>query len=422
MSAKYRFGAYELDVAGMELRKSGVRIRLQDQPFRILVTLVERPGEVVTREELRVRLWANDTFVDFDQSLNKAINRLREVLNDDASHPRYIETIPRRGYRFIAPVTDLNPPQQVPAVSTSDRAKTLSHSRRITSITIAAIATLVLLIILANIHWAKTSGRVASEAPRIIVPNAWFPAISRDGTLLAYASTIPADQPHMWVRQMAGHKAIQVTKVPFRDSDPEFSPDGTQILFSSERDPPGVYAAPTFSGEAKLVVANASVPRFSPDGQKLLCWSIEGRVVIASVTEAAPLHTQIINPEFQTDAAPLWSPSSSDVMFYGRLHRQPATFNHWWILSLRGGGPRRIDMPSPDQASQMQGNVHSWIPAQHGKDFIMYSVQQHDTWSLFRITASARGEPVGQREQLLTGQGSLGRVASLSNDGKVIYT
>jgi DNA-binding winged helix-turn-helix (wHTH) protein len=109
---KLRFGAYELDVAGMELRKNGVRIRLQEQPFLVLSTLVAKPGEVVTREELKDRVWANDTFVDFDQSLNKAVNRLREVLNDDAAQPRYIETVPRRGYRFVAHVQDVGRPAE----------------------------------------------------------------------------------------------------------------------------------------------------------------------------------------------------------------------------------------------------------------------------------------------------------------------
>jgi DNA-binding winged helix-turn-helix (wHTH) protein len=85
----------------MELRKHGVPIRLQEQPFRILAALVERPGQIVTREELQELIWGKDTFVDFEQSLNKAVNRVREALNDDAGH----ETIPRRGYRFIAPVT-----------------------------------------------------------------------------------------------------------------------------------------------------------------------------------------------------------------------------------------------------------------------------------------------------------------------------
>jgi cholera toxin transcriptional activator len=99
-----RFGVFEADLSAGELRKSGRRIRLQEQPFQILALLLERPGEVVTREEVRQKLWAADTFVDFDHSLNTAIKKVRESLGDSASSPRYVETIARRGYRFLAPV------------------------------------------------------------------------------------------------------------------------------------------------------------------------------------------------------------------------------------------------------------------------------------------------------------------------------
>ncbi len=99
-----RFGVFELDLAAGELRKSGAKLRLQEQPFQVLAMLLERAGDVVTREELRQKLWPADTFVDFDHSLNTAVNKLRETLGDSASSPRYIETLARRGYRFIAPV------------------------------------------------------------------------------------------------------------------------------------------------------------------------------------------------------------------------------------------------------------------------------------------------------------------------------
>src|SRR5438034_7913036 len=101
-----RFGTFEVDVRAGELRKQGVRIKLQEQPFHVLAVLLQRPGEVVTREELRNQNWPADTFVDFDNSLNTAINKLREALGDSADSPRFIETLPRRGYRFLAPVTD----------------------------------------------------------------------------------------------------------------------------------------------------------------------------------------------------------------------------------------------------------------------------------------------------------------------------
>ena len=100
-----RFGVFELDVRAGELRKNGTRVRLQEQPLQLLVTLLERPGDVLTRDELRQKLWPADTFVDFDHSLNTAINKIREALGDSAASPRYVETLARRGYRFIAPVT-----------------------------------------------------------------------------------------------------------------------------------------------------------------------------------------------------------------------------------------------------------------------------------------------------------------------------
>lgn len=108
-----RFGVFELDLEAAELRKSGVRLKLQKQPFQILKILVRRPGEIVTRDELRSEIWSADTFVDFDNSLNTSINKLRDVLGDTSGNPRFIETVPRRGYRFIAPITRVEP--QMPA-------------------------------------------------------------------------------------------------------------------------------------------------------------------------------------------------------------------------------------------------------------------------------------------------------------------
>src|SRR5437667_9950664 len=101
-----RLGTFEVDVRSGELRRQGVRIKLQEQPFHVLAVLLQRPGEVVTREELRSQNWPADTFVDFDNSLNTAINKLREALGDSADNPGFIETLPRRGYRFITPVTN----------------------------------------------------------------------------------------------------------------------------------------------------------------------------------------------------------------------------------------------------------------------------------------------------------------------------
>src|SRR5215468_4023579 len=105
ISRSVAFGVFEVDVASAELRKRGMKVPLQSQPFQILCMLLERPGEVITRQEMRQRLWPADTFVDFEHSLNSAVKKLRQALGDSSGSPRFVETLARRGYRFIAPVT-----------------------------------------------------------------------------------------------------------------------------------------------------------------------------------------------------------------------------------------------------------------------------------------------------------------------------
>src|SRR5882724_5133462 len=134
-----RFGVFEVDPRSGELRKQGVRIKLQEQPFHVLTVLLQRPGEVVTREELRNQNWPADTFVDFDNSLNTAINKLREALGDSADNPRFIETLPRRGYRFIAPVTGLDGTTSETATGVSAAAPTRSRKIVVTAV-IAVLA------------------------------------------------------------------------------------------------------------------------------------------------------------------------------------------------------------------------------------------------------------------------------------------
>jgi DNA-binding winged helix-turn-helix (wHTH) protein len=108
-SRRYRFGTFEVDAATGELRRRGIRVRLNAQPFQLLVMMIERPGELVTREEIAGVLWPDGTFVDFDHGVNSAMNRIRDALGDSAANPRFIETLARRGYRFIAPVEHAGP-------------------------------------------------------------------------------------------------------------------------------------------------------------------------------------------------------------------------------------------------------------------------------------------------------------------------
>lgn len=132
-----RFDVFEVDLKSAELRKRGRRVRLQEQPFRILAMLLERPGEVISREEMRQKLWPADTFVDFDHGLNSAVARLREALDDSAERPRFIETVPRQGYRFTGAADVYGPAdtpvQQVPLGRGSETTQTPAAARRWTA-------------------------------------------------------------------------------------------------------------------------------------------------------------------------------------------------------------------------------------------------------------------------------------------------
>lgn len=163
---KYQFGAFTVDAYTCELRKQGARIKLQERPFQLLLTLVERPGELVTREELRQRLWPDGTFVDFDHSISSAVNKLRAALNDSARHPHYIETAGRRGYRFLYPVT-LTKPSAVARPTVAEEAERHGHRGLI-----AAVVTAALLIAAVGVYLVvrKPTSGVAAIRSIVVLP------------------------------------------------------------------------------------------------------------------------------------------------------------------------------------------------------------------------------------------------------------
>ena len=168
-----RFGVFQVDTRSGEVFKHGIRLKLQDQPFQVLLMLLERPGEVVARDEIRQRLWSENTFVDFDHSLNIAINKLRDCLGDSADNPRFIETLPRRGYRFLAPVIseELNPPQ-APAPA-SPRLETETWEGRNTPEEVRQahhrikLALFALVALVAAVSWAWSSLQTSRLAPSV---------------------------------------------------------------------------------------------------------------------------------------------------------------------------------------------------------------------------------------------------------------
>jgi DNA-binding winged helix-turn-helix (wHTH) protein/Tol biopolymer transport system component len=250
-----RFDTFEVDVRTGELRREGIKIKVAEQPFSVLALLLASPGEVVTREELQQKLWPADTFVDFDRGLNKAINRLREALGDSADAPRFIETLPKRGYRFIGNV--LPPSQAAHGVSAPSKRKRVVLGS-IAALAIAPVA------ILAAWLWATnpaTPGRAAPLIRSSLLPpqgRAFVPyslALSRDGTHLAFVAEAADGSRSLWIRALATTMAT-----PIAGTDgaglPFWSPDGRQVGFFADRK----LKVAEVAGGAIRIVADAPRP------------------------------------------------------------------------------------------------------------------------------------------------------------------
>jgi DNA-binding winged helix-turn-helix (wHTH) protein len=200
-----RFGVYEVDPHAGELRRNGVKVKLQEQPFQVLALLLERPGEVITREEMQRRLWPADTFVDFDHSLNAAVKRLRDALRDSADNPRFVETLARRGYRFVAPVAGM-----LPADGSAARSPGATTNGR----TLAAWAAAVIVLIGAcvSLGWYIGHGAGPGFVPREVRLTANSPdvpvyraSMSPDARLLAFT-----DPRGLFLREINREESHQV--------------------------------------------------------------------------------------------------------------------------------------------------------------------------------------------------------------------
>ena len=228
-----RFGVFEVHLAAGELRKNGSRIKLQEQPFQVLVTLLKRSGEIVTREELKEKLWAGDTFVDFDHSLSTAVNKIREVLGDSATSPRFIETVPRKGYRFIG---GTGMPQANAAEVPSETAAATIGSRRWWAWGLAGIA-LAALGVFAIPKWQDQSPQTSSVAAGPVPLTSLRgseerPAFSPDGTRVAFSwSGETGDNVDIYVQVVGSSNRLRLTENPDIDETPSWSPDGREIAF-----------------------------------------------------------------------------------------------------------------------------------------------------------------------------------------------
>jgi len=292
-----RFSSFELDVQSGELRKAGVVVGLQDQSLKVLIELLERPGDLVTREQLRQRLWPNGTFVDFEHGLNAVINRLRETLGDSADSPRFIQTVPRRGYRFIAPVEGAGVDAQIDDVTSTAVLDTPPATRTGWWRWIAAAAALVTIVAaaIAATWLVRPSPPVEIVPPRVVAltrlaGSETWPTFAPDGEQVAFAwSGEKDDNTDIYVTLVGSTGARRLTTDPADDYAPSWSPDGRRIAFLRRFEKAARIHVVSALGGSESQVSEFPVGATVPNSlfTAEISWSPDGRYLAAGLDPRA---------------------------------------------------------------------------------------------------------------------------------------
>jgi Tol biopolymer transport system component/DNA-binding winged helix-turn-helix (wHTH) protein len=405
-SDSVRFGAFELDRRSGELRKGRTRLKVSPQSIEVLKALVERPGDLVTRDELKDRLWPADTFVDFEHGLNTAVRRLRAALGDSAHTPRLIETLPRRGYRFIGridPAQDERPPGAAVSVASETAPRDLLAGKD------------------SEIASAETRAHaLAGGSAREPFRSHWR-ALALVGSIsIVCAAVIVAWRP--------GRDEPRIAELPFTvlegdELSGRFSPDGQDVVFSWT--PPGgradIYLRSVHSDMVRPFVvtddADEVGPVFSPDGRSIafLRLGAVDAAIVVQPRDGGPEGrvTRIRNPHYSFIASPgpylAWTSDSGGLIYHDGGLRL-------WRLN----GERTIDLTRPPPTAALGDQDPALCP--EGKSLVFVRVASAGSADLYRLRLTDQFEPKGQPE-LLFSNGGWNRSPAWHPDGRrIIFT
>jgi Tol biopolymer transport system component/DNA-binding winged helix-turn-helix (wHTH) protein len=427
----FRFGVFEADPVSGELRKRGLRIKLQEQPFRILIALLDQAGEVVSREEICRKLWPPDTFVDFEGGLGTAIKKLRQALGDDAEIPRYVETLPKRGYRFIAAVE--KPVSQAAQViadtprASDERSEAVStlaleapgikipaskeqrvRPRRVKGLALAAVSLAGVLTI--GFKWdelhilrykrfsvgqdlPQAAERYTSRPLTTLAGGEYEPALSPDGKTITFVWGQEGHPLfHIYTQAIDMGSPVRLTATnSASEGSPAWSPDGRYIAFITCTDNgqgSGLYIT-SMSGGAERKIANIAPRPHIFDRQ--IDWSPNGNSLALvdrnSTEEPFSIYTLSLNngvkrrlvappPASPGDSGPVFSPDGREIAF---RRTESIGNNDIYIVSSLGGKPRRLTF------DQRFTSAHAW--SQDGRE-IVFASKRSGPLSLWRIKAS----------------------------------
>jgi Tol biopolymer transport system component/DNA-binding winged helix-turn-helix (wHTH) protein len=430
-----RFGAFEADLRTGELRKDGMKLKFSGQPFQVLAILLESPGEVVTREELQKRLWP-DTFVDVERNLNTAVNKIREVLGDSAETPRFVETLPRRGYRFIGEVEPKTSPDPASDVITEVtpgkqiKGSPVPRWMAVCGVAILAVGAGFLVYRLTGAHRPevqRTFTRLTFDEGLQTEPT-WSP----DGRYIAYSSD-RGGKFDIWVQQVSGGNPVQVTRGPGQNWQPDWSPDGKYIAYRSEQGDGGIFVIPALGGTGleRKIAPFGYHPQWSPNSSQVLFGThftqldFNQRFFVASL-DGGPPHEVLADFLSQNNlpaSAIAWYPDGKRITVW---IANPSPTPDFWTIPLAGGPGQKLDIEPAvrkelEQASgeigagQQTGDyAFSWSPSADAIYFERGYVGARNIWKL--TVDPQRMQSTGVH-RLTTGPGP-DATAAVSSDGK----